>query len=86
MAITATLGLTSCSSSSRFGSNVVVKKLTPVTLPPGRLRLATSPLWTGSPPIAKTIGMSAVAAFAARAAGSGTCNDHRNLTSDQLGR
>ena len=44
MAITTLLGLTSCSISSRFGSNVVVKKLTPVTLPPGRLRLATSPL------------------------------------------
>ena len=29
------------------------------------------PLFTGSPPIAKTIGMSALAAFAARAAGTG---------------
>jgi hypothetical protein len=32
-----------------------------VTLPPGRLRLATSPSWTGSPPLAKTIGTVAVA-------------------------
>ena len=39
---------------------------TPVTLPPGRLRLATSPVATGSEPPVKTIGMVAVAAFAAR--------------------
>ena len=40
----------------------------PVTLPPGRLRLATRPNATGSPPAAKTIGMVVVAAFAASAA------------------
>src|SRR5262245_25657459 len=37
----------------------------PVTLAPGRLRLATKPNLTGSLPIAMTIGMVAVAAFAA---------------------
>ena len=36
----------------------------PVTLPPGRFKLATSPNATGSPPIVKTIGISKVAAFA----------------------
>jgi hypothetical protein len=41
----------------------------PVTLPPGRLRLATSPNWTASTPAWKTIGTVVVAAFAARAAG-----------------
>jgi hypothetical protein len=40
--------------------------LMPVTLPPGRLRLATtSPSLTGSSLTPKTIGMSAVAALAA---------------------
>ncbi len=41
----------------------------PVRLPPGRLRLSTSPVRTGSPPIAKTIGIVVVAGFAATAAG-----------------
>jgi FlaG/FlaF family flagellin (archaellin) len=39
-----------------------------VALPPGRLRLATRPIATGSPPMAKTIGMVAVAALAASVA------------------
>jgi hypothetical protein len=42
--------------------------LMPVTLPPGRLKLATRPYRTGSLPVLKTIGMVAVAALAARAA------------------
>jgi hypothetical protein len=41
------------------------RKLAPVTLPPGRLMLATSPEVIGSVPIAKTIGIVVVAAFAA---------------------
>jgi hypothetical protein len=40
-------------------------ELTPVTLPPGRLRLATRPSCTGSAPPINTIGMLAVAALAA---------------------
>ena len=43
--------------------------VTPVTLPPGRLRLATRPSLTGSATVSKTIGMVVVAAFAASAAG-----------------
>src|SRR5262249_17266732 len=43
------------------------RKLTPVTLPLGRLMLATSPAATGSVPVAKTIGMVEVAALAASA-------------------
>ena len=43
------------------------KRLTPVRLPPGRLRLATRPWPTGSAPMVKTIGMVLVAPFAARA-------------------
>jgi hypothetical protein len=40
---------------------------TPVRLPPGRARLATSPASTGSTPLVKTTGIVAVAAFAASA-------------------
>jgi hypothetical protein len=36
---------------------VAVTKVTPVTLPPGRLRLATRPSLTGSPALTKTIGI-----------------------------
>ena len=63
------VGTSSCSSSSRFGPSSTVNEVTPVTLPPGRLRLATRPTSTGSPPIAKTIGIVVVAALAASAAG-----------------
>jgi hypothetical protein len=60
---------TSCrSSSKRFAPNWVAKKTTPVTLPSGRLRLATSPCATGSPPVAKTIGTVVVAALTGMAA------------------
>jgi hypothetical protein len=41
--------------------------LMPVALPPGRLRLAASPCLTGSSPTRNTIGIVAVAAFAASA-------------------
>src|SRR5438445_683140 len=41
----------------------------PVTLPPGRARLVTSPLVTGSPTAMKTMGRVLVACLAARAAG-----------------
>ena len=45
-------GTSSCSSSSRFGAQLDRSRwLTPVTLPPGRLRLATRPSSTGSPPL-----------------------------------
>jgi hypothetical protein len=44
--------------------------LMPVMLPPGRLRLATSPSATGSPPMVKTMGSVVVARLAASAAGS----------------
>ena len=41
----------------------------PVTLPPGRAILVTSPTSTGSLPVVKTIGIVVVAFFAASAAG-----------------
>jgi ABC-type uncharacterized transport system substrate-binding protein len=43
-------------------------KVTPVILPPGRLRLVTRPVVTGSSAVTKTIGMVVVAALAASAA------------------
>jgi hypothetical protein len=42
--------------------------VTPVILRPGRFKLATRPGLIGSPAVSKTIGMVAVAAWAARAA------------------
>jgi hypothetical protein len=44
-----------------------MNELTPVMLPPGRFRLGTRPLLTGSPPKTTTIGMLAVAVLAASA-------------------
>ena len=66
--MTVAVGSSSCNSSSRFGVTSVFNWVTPVTLPPGRLKLATRPSRIGSPPISKTIGMVVVAAFAASAA------------------
>src|SRR4051794_6223482 len=48
---------------------VLENRVVPVMLPPGRLRLETSPKRTGSPPIVNTIGIARVAACAARAEG-----------------
>src|SRR5262245_57019256 len=42
----------------------MTRKLTPVTLPPGRFSLATSPKLTGSEPVVNTIGIVLVAALA----------------------
>jgi hypothetical protein len=63
------LGSSSCSNSSRFGTISTDAWVTPVMLPPGRLKLATSPSLTGLLAVSKTIGMVVVAAFAASTAG-----------------
>ena len=60
-------GRTSRNSSSRLPGRSVCWFDRPVTLPPGRARLATRPVPTGSPST-KTIGMTDVACFAATAA------------------
>jgi len=52
-----------------FGPNSTDKMVTPVRLPPGRLRLLTRPNSTGSTATAKTTGIELVAAFAANAEG-----------------
>ena len=58
-------GTNSRNSPSRFAARR--SRRMPVMFPPGRLKLATSPAFTGSPPLTKTIGMVDVAAFAASA-------------------
>src|SRR5262245_6348179 len=57
-----------CSNCNCFATNVLARKLTPVTLPPGLFMLTTRPNFTGSAPIANTMGMLEVAALAASAA------------------
>src|SRR5262249_28746767 len=62
-------GTSSRSSPSRFDASSAIRLLTPVTLPPGRFKLATRPNLIGSFPVVNTIGTVEVAAFAASAAG-----------------
>src|SRR5262249_6053141 len=64
-AIRTALGTKSCKSPNRLATNSDVKKLMPVALPPGRARLATRPILTGSSPTPKTIGIVVVTALAA---------------------
>jgi len=56
------------SSSSRFPASSAVIWDKPVTLPPGRARVSTNPLATGSPAATITIGIVLVAFWAASAA------------------
>ena len=63
------------------------KKLTPVRLPPGRARLATKTKLDRVVGMAKTIGIVVVAALAASAReGAAGCDDHRDLSANQIGR
>src|SRR5262249_13677825 len=61
------VGLSWCSNSIRFGKSSTLSVVTPVRLPPGRFRAATSPSWTGSSAVVKTMVIVPVAAFAASA-------------------
>jgi hypothetical protein len=67
-AITLAWGTNSDSSSTRLEFSWSAMLLKPVMLPPGRARLETRPIPTGSPTPVKTIGIVEVAVFAARAA------------------
>src|SRR5262245_59199239 len=49
------LGTISCSSASLLEPSRAAYTLTPVALPPGRLRLATSPALIGSSPVVKQV-------------------------------
>src|SRR5262249_37170610 len=64
--IAAVPGTSSCNSASALAPSSPWYALKPVRLPPGRLRLVTSPSCTGSAAAMDTIGMLVVAAFAAR--------------------
>ncbi len=66
----ASLGTASLSISSLLVLSSDAKPASPVTLPPGRARLATKPAATGSPMLTITMGMVVVALFAANAAAS----------------
>ena len=59
--------------------------LSPVTFPPGRARLATSPAPTGSALVAMTMGIVLVASLTARVATSPCVQDDINFELDQLG-
>ena len=65
----ASLGTASLSISSLLVFSSVDKLESPVTLPPGRARLATKPAPTGSAALAITMGMVVVALLAANADG-----------------
>jgi hypothetical protein len=45
--MTRAVGTNSCSSSTRFGATSTFNWVAPVTLPPGRFRLATKPSLIG---------------------------------------
>jgi NitT/TauT family transport system ATP-binding protein len=68
-AIVVAVGTNSCSTPRHFAISSTLMIVTPVRLPPGRARLATSPVLTGSGPTRKTIGIVWVAALAASAPG-----------------
>src|SRR5215831_9694002 len=58
-------GRASLRSCNRLAISSSAIPLSPVTFPPGRARLATRPLWTGSPTRAITMGIVPLALFAA---------------------
>ena len=62
------LGTVSFRSSSRFPSSSGARVDNPVMFPPGRARLATNPVPTGSPSLVMTMGIVVVASLAARVA------------------
>ena len=82
----ASLGTASLSISSLLVFSSAAKPESPVTLPPGRARLATKPAPTGSPAFAITMGMVVVAFFAANAGGVPSNHDQINLKTNQVRR
>ena len=82
----ASLGTASLSISSLLVFSSGAKLESPVTLPPGRARLATKPAPTGSPALAITMGMVVVAFFAANAGWRPCDHDQINLKTNQVRR
>src|SRR5215510_8463649 len=64
-----TLGASSANNSKRFADRTSPNTTVPVTLPPGRAKLAANPLPTGSPTVKATMGILFVALEAADTAG-----------------
>ena len=78
-------GNSSSSNSSRFCASSGNVTRRPVTLPPGRAKLAAHLSATGSPPDTATIGTREVAWRAAAASGPGAAgDDHVDLGGDEL--
>ena len=73
------LGTASLSISSLLVFSSGAKLESPVTLPPGRARLATKPAATGSAELVITMGMVVVALFAANGVGPPEDHDQINL-------
>ena len=82
----ASLGTASLSISSLLVFSSVAKLESPVTLPPGRARLATKPAPTGSAALVITMGMVVVAFFAANAGWLSCDHDQINLKTNQVRR
>ena len=82
----ASLGTASLSISSLLVFSSALNSTSPVTLPPGRARLATKPAPTGSPAFVITMGMVVVAFFAANADGVPADHDQINLKTNQVRR
>ena len=65
-------GLSSLSNSNLFAASSSIKMVSPVTFPPGRPKLATSPDPTGSPGAIMTMGIVLVACLHRRGCGAST--------------
>ena len=78
-------GTAARSNSSSFGPTSTLNKVAPVTLPPGRFRLATNPICTGSAMVVKTIGIVTRCRFCGASGRRGRRCQDGHLLSDQIG-
>src|SRR5829696_2881886 len=78
-------GRASLKASSSFATSSVRSVVSPVALPPGRARLATCPMPTGSPWVLNTIGTVLVAAKKTAVSAEEGANRTSTLRPDQLG-
>jgi hypothetical protein len=86
--ITVAVGAASCSASNCLDTTLPGTVAMPVTLPPGRLKLATRPSWTGSAlVIVKTMGTVVLVALRHKRRGRTTeGGDHGHLAAKEIGR
>ena len=78
-------GTASLSSANRFAARSGAIEVTPVMLPPGRARLCTSPVPTGSPGSEDDNGDSAGCRFGSLGRRRGRCDNHVHIAARQLG-